>query len=130
MTMPPGTMSDLLKIVLTHNYFQFEDKMYHQVQGTAMGTKMAPAYANLFMAELENELLANSAITPLLWKRYIDDVLCIWPSSPDSLRDFIEEANNMHPTIKFIYEASTHTIDFLDITSQYTKETDSHAQTC
>ncbi len=27
--------------------------MYHQVQGTAMGTKMAQAYANIFMAELE-----------------------------------------------------------------------------
>ena len=43
--MPPETLADLLKIVLTHNYFQFADRMYHQVQGTAMGTKMAPAYA-------------------------------------------------------------------------------------
>ena len=43
--------ADLLKVVLTHNYFQFADRMYHQVQGTAMGTKMATAYANLFMAE-------------------------------------------------------------------------------
>ena len=47
---PPGAMSDLLSIVLTQNYFQFNDSMYHQVQGTAMGTKMAPSYANLFMA--------------------------------------------------------------------------------
>ena len=57
MTIPPGTMSDLLNIVLTKNYFQFADSMYHQIQGTAMGTKMAPAYANLFMAELEEETI-------------------------------------------------------------------------
>ena len=50
--LPPNTTADLLKIVLTQNYFQFADKMFHQVQGTAMGTKMAPAYADLFMAEL------------------------------------------------------------------------------
>ena len=30
-TIPPGTMSDLLNIVLTKNYFQFAEKMYHQV---------------------------------------------------------------------------------------------------
>jgi hypothetical protein len=52
-------MKDLLNIVLTKNYFQFADKMFHQVQGTAMGTKMAPSYANLFMAELEEKLLEN-----------------------------------------------------------------------
>lgn len=114
--MPPGTMSDLLKIVLGRNYFQFADKMYHQVQGTAMGTKMAPAYANLFMAELERELLADSPITPLLWKRYIDDILCIWPGTPDSLREFIDQINSKHNTIKFTYEASQQSIDFLDLT--------------
>jgi len=54
---PPETMTDIIKTVLTKNYFQFNDSMYHQIQGTAMGTKMAPAYANLFMAELEEKLL-------------------------------------------------------------------------
>ena len=77
MQIPPGTMKDLLAIVLKHNYFQFADKMYHQIQGTAMGTKMAPSYANIFMAQLEERLLANYPIKPLLWKRYIDDI-CDW----------------------------------------------------
>jgi len=35
---PPATMTDL-KIVLTKNYFQFSNKMYHQVQGKAMGSQ-------------------------------------------------------------------------------------------
>ena len=59
MTIPPGNMKDLLDIVLKQNYFQFADKMYHQVQGTAMGTKMAPSYANIFMAELEEQLYTS-----------------------------------------------------------------------
>ena len=109
-------MKDLLNIVLTQNFFQFADEMYHQVQGTAMGTKMAPAYAKLFMAELEEKLLENYPTTPIMWKRYIDDVFCIWPGGPDDLKIFIDYLNQSHPTIKFTYECSHSTIDFLDLT--------------
>ncbi len=113
---PPGTMTDLLSIVLTKNYFQFADQMYHQVQGTAMGTKMAPAYANIFMAELEESLLQNYHTQPVIWKRYIDDIFCIWPGDQDNLKEFIDYINSSHPTIKFTYESSPHTVDFLDLT--------------
>ena len=116
MTLPPNTMADLLRIVLEHNYFQFTDKMYHQIQGTAMGTKMAPSYANIFMAELEETLLKNYPKQPLLWKRYIDDVLCIWPGPQQELTCFIHYLNEAHPTIKFTHESSTHSVDFLDVT--------------
>jgi len=64
MTLPPNTMKDLLGIVLEQNHFQFADKMYHRIQGTAMGTKMAPSYANIFMAELEEKLLNKYPIKP------------------------------------------------------------------
>ncbi len=115
-TIPPGTMKDLLSIVLTKNYFQFADQMYHQIQGTAMGTKMAPAYANIFMAELEDRLLDNYHTKPILWKRYIDDVLCIWPGSQEDFSRFVDYLNESHHTIKFTYDCSQHTVDFLDLT--------------
>ena len=113
---PTGTMKDLLKIVLTQNYFQFSHEMFHQIQGTAMGTKMAPAYANIFMAELENKLLDHYPIQPIVWKIYIDDVLCIWPGNKEDLDKFIRYLNRSHPSIKFTYECSNHTVDFLDLT--------------
>ncbi len=113
---PPSTMTDLLNIVLTKNYFQFADHMYHQIQGTAMGTKMAPAYANTFMAELEKNLLQNYTMKPILWKRYIDDILCIWPGPPSEVQTFMNYLNSIHDTIKFTYECSKTTVDFLDIT--------------
>jgi len=115
-TIPPGTISDLLKIVLTKNYFQFAHKMYHQMQGTAMGTKMAPACANLFMAALEEILLDNFPTKLIMWKRYIDDVLCIWPGTKEDLKKFIDYLNSAHQTIKFTFESSDTNIDFLDIT--------------
>ena len=43
-----------------------------QTHGTAMGTKKAVALANIFMARVETEIVSQSAIKPLVWKRYID----------------------------------------------------------
>ena len=36
---------ELLEVVLTSNYFDFNGKHDHQKSGTAMGTKLAPSYA-------------------------------------------------------------------------------------
>ena len=39
-----------------------------------MGTKMAVAFANIFMAKVETDILSQSVIKPLVWKRFIDDI--------------------------------------------------------
>ena len=56
------------------NSFKFNGKFYAQVAGTAMGTKMAPNYAILYMADFEQSLLAKPALQPLCWWRFIDDI--------------------------------------------------------
>ena len=117
----PYTSTYHMKKVYGLSKIEFADCMYHQVQGTAMGTKMAPSYANLFMAE---ELLKKSPTDPILWKRYIDDILCIWPGSKQSLDTFIEYLNGAHPTIKFTCESSPYSVDFLDITIYKGADTD------
>ena len=48
-----------------------------QIHGTAMGTKMAVAFANIFMAKVETEILNQSASNPLVWKRFIDDIFSL-----------------------------------------------------
>ena len=81
------------------NNFVFGDKHYLQVHGTAMGTRMAPSYANLFMSELEKSLLSRPATAkPSVWWWYIDDIFIIWNHSEEEL---IEDLNTAHPTIKF-----------------------------
>ena len=39
-----------------------------------MGTKMVPAYANIFMGELEKKLITIGKPHILIWKRFIDDI--------------------------------------------------------
>ena len=37
-------------------------------------TEMVVAFANIFMAKVETEMLNQSAFKLLTWKRYIDDI--------------------------------------------------------
>ena len=76
---------------LPHNsYIIFNDEFYHQLSGTAMGTKLAPSYANLFMTKFEDKYVYTYPQQPPLWKRSIDDIFLIWPHGKNSLIEFIE----------------------------------------
>ena len=60
--------------MLKNNIFQFDEKTFKQVRGTAIGSKFAPPYANLFMADLEEKILNASEEKLLIWWRYIDGI--------------------------------------------------------
>ena len=105
-----------MSIVLKNNIFEFNGDHYLQLQGTAMGTKMAPSYANLFMGQLEPKLQAQASQHINMWKRYIDDIFIIWTSHNEDLQTFMDKINSMHPTIKFTHECSNEELTFLDMT--------------
>ena len=108
-TTDPALINDipiLIDCILTHNLFKFNNDHYLQIKGTAMGTKMAPAYANLFMDAMETSFLSSSPLKPSIYYRYIDDIFLIWPHGNDSLTHFLEHANNIHKNIKFTNERS------------------------
>ena len=54
----------LANLVLTKNYFCFNKRLYRQIQGMAMGTRMAPSYANIFMKYVETQLIDRSPNKP------------------------------------------------------------------
>ena len=57
---PTSFLMKLLKLVLQGNYFEFNDKLFLQLIGAAMGTRVACSYACLFMAFHEiNKLLGE-----------------------------------------------------------------------
>ena len=106
----------LITLILTMNNFVFDGINFLQTQGTAMGTCMAPNYANLFMGSLESNFLNSCKIKPTKWLRYIDDIFILWNEGREKLTEFISAANNFHPSIKFTYEISDKIINFLDLT--------------
>ena len=126
----------MMEQILTLNNFKFNGQHYLQIQGTAMGTRMAPSYANIFMGELEKHLLQNTVNRPSIWWRYIDDIFAVWNDGEELLQQFLQEMNTFHPTIKFTAEWSREKVSFLDTTvildgtilhtDLYTKPTDTH----
>ena len=111
---PTHYLREMPGLILTGNSFEFNKKNYLRTHGVAMGTKTAVSFANIFMAEIETNLILQNNTKPRVWKRYIDDVFSLWDCDRDEVQRFIEEANTFHPTIKFTAEISENEITFLD----------------
>ena len=138
-SLPTESICDLIRMILTMNNFSFNNEHYLQVHGTAMGTRMAPSYANLFMGKFEQHAIENAPLKPFVWWRFIDDVFMIWTEGEEHLKDFIRYLNSIHASIKFTHEysnSSHQTLPFLDVqvhfsnnhiqTDLHTKPTDKH----
>ena len=106
----------LARLVLSNNVMTFNNQLYLQLVGTAMGTRMAPNYANIFMGRFEQQLLNEYPLKFKLWVRFIDDVFCIWEHGEAELLKFIEYANQQNASIKFTHEYDSKQINFLDTT--------------
>ena len=130
------SLMDLAEVILKNNMFEFNGRFYHQIRGTAIGTKCAPPSSILFLADLEEKLLRSYDCKPSVWWRYIDDVLLIWTHGEEELQRLIDYLNASHHSIKFTAEWSRESISFLDtrvikkdntlVTDLYTKPTDTH----
>ena len=128
----------LAELVLTLNNFSFDGEHYQQISGVAMGTKMGPNYANLFVGFVENQIFEQyTNPIPDFFGRFIDDCLGTASCSYAELESFIHFVNNFHPALKFTWEISETSVSFLDIlisingsrltTSVFYKPTDSHS---
>ena len=113
---PAETLRHLLELVLKLNVLEFNRKHYLQTFGTSMGARVAPAYANVFMGRLEEEMLKSAKIKPKYYKRFIDDIFLIVNCNETELAELIAHMNNQNPSIQFTHEHSRDEITFLDVT--------------
>ena len=130
---PADTLVRMAELVLT-----FNGEYYKQVGGVAMGSKLGPNYACLFVGYVEEKMLAEyPGEKPELYKRYMDDVAGATSCSEQELQRFLEFASNYHPKIDYTWSVSADKLQFLDIymiprgnrieTSIYFKDTHSHS---
>jgi len=104
----------LAQFVLTMNNFTFENHNFLQIKDTAMGTRMPPSYANLFMGHLKTQYLNSTPLIPFTLLRYIDDIFLIWIHGHESLEIFLQNLNCTFP-VKFTCSFSREHISFLDV---------------
>jgi hypothetical protein len=106
----------LVEICLKSTFFSFQNEIYEQTCGVAMGSPLSLVVANLFMEDLESKSLASSPLKPKLWIRFIDDTFVIWPHGHENLKKFVDHLNNYSEHIKFTMEIEVDgSLPFLDV---------------
>jgi hypothetical protein len=103
----------LLSFVMKNSYLRFRDQIYHQVDGTAMGTACAPTYANIVVYMLEKSVLAEFAAQLHLYYRFLDDVFAYLDSGIAA--DFMRRMNTLHPKLRFDFVVHPSEAAFLDL---------------
>ena len=113
-SVPTEFLCRILEQVLTANIFEFDQKLFLQKIGTAMGTVCAPPFANIFMRKIDillrnlaQNLTKNKEDPIRLYRRFLDDIFIVWRGSVEDLQEFLEEMNKIHPTIKFTAEMTS-----------------------
>ena len=95
--------------------FMFNDSVYKQIHGCAMGSPVSPVVANLCMEIqfLKNRYIAASTTPPKVWKRYVDDSFVI--IKKHFVSKFHDTLNAVDPKISFTLETENNgQISFLD----------------
>ena len=115
---------DSILLILTNNTFTFDDSIFLQKKGTAMGTKMAPSYATLVLGYLENELYSQVSnkmgeeighYVYTNWRRFLDDCYINWPYGEDKLKELHDILNSLDDSIKLTAKTSCEELPFLDV---------------
>jgi hypothetical protein len=117
--LPSKTLETLLTLVLNNNIFQFGKENYIQTSGTAMGTIMAPTYANVYLKSKEEHTLLNPSLNPhynniKLFKRYIDDILIIYDNHENNMVDFIKLLKKAYEPLELTIKIGKQNQVFLD----------------
>ena len=68
------SLIELAECVLKDNIYEHNTSFYKQIRETAIGTKMAPPYAIIFMGDLMEKLLKDCDKKLFAWWRYADDI--------------------------------------------------------
>jgi len=104
-----------IKMLLSSTYFIFNKKIYKQTFGTPMGSPLSPIISDLVMRDLEDNVLNALNIQPILYYRYVDDI--ILSTYEEEIHNVLKEFNNYHPRLQFTIETEVnHTLNFLDVT--------------
>ena len=104
---------DLLRFVMNNSYLSFKSTLYHQIDGTAMGTSCAPIYANIIVAMLEQQILTDFGPDIFLYRRFLDDVFAY--VTVDVADRFMARLNSLHPKLKFEFVSHPTEASFLDL---------------
>ena len=106
-----------LELTILDTHFIFNQNLYKQIDGLAMGSPIAPILANTFLAFHETKWLEDCPLSfkPVLYRRYVDDTFLLFRKL-EHTDLFLNYLNSRHPNIEFTKEIETNnSLPFLDV---------------
>ena len=82
--------------------FSFNDSMFRQVDGVAMGFPLGPVLANIFLGFWEDRI--PNEMWPRMYRRFADDTFSVVDSRERALQ-FLDCLNGLHKALKFTMES-------------------------
>ena len=107
----------LLELAVKESVFMFNDKLYQQTDGVAMGSPLGPTLANTFLGFHEENWLSDcpKEFKPIQYNRYVDDCFLIFKCKTHADL-FLNYLNSKHKNITFTVEHEVNNqLPFLDI---------------
>ena len=112
-TLTPAQIVNLLDFVLRSTCFQYNESIYEQREGAAMGSPVSAVILNLYMETFEEQAIESAPSKPKIWKRYVDDTFT--NLDRDRVDSFLQHLTSQQPTIRFTMETENdNKIAFLD----------------
>ena len=106
---------ELTNIATTSVEFSFNNKMYKQIDGVAMGSPLGPTLVNIFVGYQEEKLLFIDNNQPLIYFRYVDDTFAMFEDEFNCNR-FLKQLNLLHQSPTFTHEKEVNgKLPFLDV---------------
>ena len=93
---------ELMNIATTSVEFSFNNKIYKQIDGVAMGSPLGPALANIFVGYQEEKLFIDNN-QPLIYFRYVDDTFAMFEDELNC-NLFLKQLNSLHQSLNFTHE--------------------------
>ena len=112
-------MRDLLLLCTENVHFTYNNDIYIQRDGVAMGLTLDPVLAVIFMVELKRKILPTLTEHMSAWKRYVDDTISY---IEESIEHILSKLNGYHGIAKFIYKIEKDgKLPFLDVLVEISK---------
>ena len=95
-------------------HFTYDNKVYQQNDGVALGSPLGPVLSGIFMVELENSLVPTLNESMTLWRCFVDGTITFVKN--DSIAYVLDQLNSFHEQIQFTYEVERNNkLPFLDV---------------
>lgn len=107
---------DLMMFTTSSVEFSFNNIMYRQIDGVAMGSPLGPSLANIFVG-FHEALLFSRINRPPMYHCYVDDTFFLFNDEGEA-DSFLTVLNSVHPSLKFTVEKESNCcLSFLDVNS-------------